>query len=100
QQGPSCRWARDVALALTGSYSDSCAALARLSQTVLVGAVVHNGLIIQLDTRVVGHVDPDVHVGRAAKVPRDGRAFEAPIVPHAVLPDVLILVEREAARVE
>src|SRR5579859_347616 len=39
-------------------------------------------------------IDPGVHVGRAAKVPDHGRAFELPNIPNAVAADVQVFIER------
>ena len=41
-----------------------------------------------------------MHVGRTAEVPDERRAFESPVVPHAVFADVPLLVERQVTRVE
>ncbi len=37
----------------------------------------------------VGDVDPHMHVRRAAEVPDEGRPLEPPIVPHAIVADVV-----------
>jgi len=43
------------------------------------------------------HVDPHVDVRGAAEVPDEGRAFQPPNVPDAVVAQVLVLVERQRA---
>src|SRR2546430_14904293 len=55
---------------------------------------------VELHARVVGHVHPDVDVRLAAEVPDERRPLAPPVVPDAVLADVAVLVERQAALVE
>ena len=57
-------------------------------------------LRVEFHARVVGDVDPDVHVRGAAVVPDERRAFEPPDVPDAVFADVLLGEVGEVAGVE
>src|SRR5437867_2884622 len=43
-----------------------------------------------------GDVDPCVDVRRTAEVPHERRSFQPPDVPHPVVPQVFLLVERQA----
>jgi len=47
-------------------------------------------LCVELDLARISDVDPHVHVGIAAVVPHKARPFETPIVPHAVVSDVVV----------
>src|SRR5437667_2365673 len=55
---------------------------------------------VQLYRRVVGHVDPDMHVRMAAEVPDEGGPLQPPVVPLAVVADVAVLVKRQAALIQ
>lgn len=55
--------------------------------------IVLQRLSVQLDRRIIRHVDPYVDVRFAAEVPDEGRAFQAPNVPNAVITQVPLFVE-------
>jgi hypothetical protein len=57
-------------------------------------------LRVQFDVRIVRDVDPHVHVREPAEVPHERRPLQAPVVPLAVVADVSLLVEGQAAAVQ
>lgn len=41
----------------------------------------------------IGNVDPDVNVWRAAIMPDEGGSFQSPVIPDAILAQILIAEE-------
>ncbi len=48
----------------------------------------------------IGDIDPDMNMGRTAVVPHEGGTFQPPVVPHAVVTDVLIGKEGEVTSIQ
>src|SRR5688500_15594092 len=55
---------------------------------------------VQLHSRVIADIYPDVHVGRTTEVPDERGTLEAPAIPNLVLAQIVRGVEREIALVE
>ena len=46
---------------------------------------------------ILGNMDPDMHVRKTAEVPDERRTFDAPVVPLAVVAQIVLLIKCQAA---
>ena len=68
-----------------------------MQQSVMLGGWISG---VGGNRGAIGDVHPHVHVGRAPEVPDEGGALQPPVVPHAVVAEIGVLLEGEPATVE